>query len=570
MDPKKWIVDGKFKELSKDERKDLSIEELGEYTSAKNKNDLSESLAAFKTTIMELLPKEGEVATSDDIRNISEKVANGLREIEEKTGNDIEALDVDVKEKLSQINDLLIKQGIQIKNLGDNSGAKMEKRPSTMGDPVKTLIKTFVDSEQYKEFANNGYKGKTSSFGLTKSGKLIDIESAERKGLAEKTVSVAADHTGNIFITDERLNIRDFPLRQGHVRDLMLVDSTDGTQITAPEVYDYTDAINGGMDMLAENAEAQDIGFKTRENTWTINRIAAALPLSKRYLKTNGLSWVASYLGQRLPNFVRNKEDFQILFGDGSGDNVDGLTKDAQQFNLDRATYVATDFTSIATYESGNQTLITFTAAHGMRNGDTLTIANATAGAAATAYNKAHPSVIVKDEVTVIINVGFVADPNVNANWTGSSASAWKESIDGAQIYDALVVAANELRTAEYMATGIVINPADFDKMGLIKANDLQYVGVARDAFGRVTINGLPIAQTTAIPAGQFLVGDFQMAVALSEYTPLSIRAIEDTTDAKKNQVTWIIEEEFILPKYNPFWFIYGFFSAAITQLETP
>jgi hypothetical protein len=525
------------------------------------KTQVSEMIEGVKAMIPESIP------TSKEMQDISSSVADGLKDIEAKFNTSIEELkeNKEVKEQLDALNETLKTQGLELTKLKENSNKSDNIYQDYGQDGVKNLIKAFVNSDEYKNFADNGYKGQTSRFSLKTDGNLVDIDSAEKSELVGKTVSVSADHTGNIFITDPRLNIKDFPLRQQHIRDLMPIDQTDGTQITAPEVYDYTDALNGGMQMLAENGEAQDIGFKTRENTWTLNRIAAALPLSKRYLKTNGLSWVASYLGQRLPNFVRNKEDFQLLFGDGSGENVDGLTEDAQSFDLDRATYVATNFASVATWNGGTQALITFAVAHGMRNGDNLTIANATEAS----YNAVHESVIVRSETEVIINLTYVVEADTSA-WTGSSASSWKNSIDGANIYDVVVVAANELKTGEYMATGAVLSPVDFDKMGLIKATDLQYVGVSRDAFGRVNINGLTIVQTTAMPAGQFLVGDFQMAVALSEYTPLSIRAVEDTTDAKKNQVTWIIEEEFIMPKYNPFWFIYGYIEDAKTQLETP
>jgi hypothetical protein len=557
---KKWMIDGKFKALSDAEKAELSTEDLAMYVADKNQAQLDE----LREEITEKLPKEGKIPTSKEVQDLSSTVADGLKRIEEETGKQIEELvkNEDFSKAIDEINETLNKQGIEIKKSKEK--VTDNNKNVVTNDPIKQLIKNFVNSPEYKEFVEGGYKGSTPKMAMTTEGKMLDVDAEERKGLAEKTVSVSSDHTGNIFITDPRLNIRDFPLRQQHIRDLMPIDSTDGTQITAPEVYDYTDALNGGMQMLAENGEAQDIGFKTKENTWTLNRIAAALPLSKRYLKTNGLSWVASYLGQRLPNFVRNKEDFQLLFGDGSGENVDGLTKDAQSFNLDRATYTAGAFASVATWNSGTQSLVTFAAAHGMRNGDNLTIANAVNAG----YNTTHVSTIVRSETEVIINEAYVLEADTSA-WTGSSSSSWKNSIPTPNIYDVVVVAANELRTGEYMATGVVLSPVDFDKMGLIKADDLQYVGVARDAFGRVTINGLGITQTTAMPAGQFLVGDFQMAVAISEYTPLSIRAVEDTTDAKKNQVTWIIEEEFIMPKYNPFWFIYGYIEAAKTQLAS-
>lgn len=46
--------------------------------------------------------------------------------------------------------------------------------------------------------------------------------------------------------------------------------------------------------------------------------------LSKRLLKAK--SYVVSFILNRLPLWVKTAENFQILFGDGSGDNLKGIT----------------------------------------------------------------------------------------------------------------------------------------------------------------------------------------------------------------------------------------------------
>ena len=51
---KKWIIDGKFNELSEDEVKGLSTEELGEYTSAKHKNDSDSLITDFEKKLADL------------------------------------------------------------------------------------------------------------------------------------------------------------------------------------------------------------------------------------------------------------------------------------------------------------------------------------------------------------------------------------------------------------------------------------------------------------------------------------------------------------------------------------
>ena len=155
---------------------------------------------------------------------------------------------------------------------------------------------------------------------INKENELISVDAYsddDREKDQNKTVGITTDHTGDIFISERVMNVRDFPLRQSNIRDLMPVNQTSSSQITGPEVYDYTDDVYGGFSMLAENASSPEIGFKTKENTWSVKRIAANLPLSKRYMKENGLSWIVNYLGRRLTRFIRAYEDFQLLFGDG-------------------------------------------------------------------------------------------------------------------------------------------------------------------------------------------------------------------------------------------------------------
>jgi HK97 family phage major capsid protein len=115
-----------------------------------------------------------------------------------------------------------------------------------------------------------------------------------------------------------------------------------------------------------------------------------------------------------------------------------------------------------------------------------------------------------------------------------------------------------------------VLNSNTFEKLGLLKDLYGAYIGVTRDAMGKVSISTMPIAVSNAMPAGHFLVGDFQRACELAELTPLTVQISEDTTDKKKNQVTVIAEEEIIFPIYNPYWFIYGKIDTCAALIEKP
>ena len=331
-----------------------------------------------------------------------------------------------------------------------------------MRGKIAKLLEHVFKSDDYSNFASKGFKGGTDVYALGQDGEIRTAkEHIESKETAEKAVSVTSDHTGTVLISDIRMNVNDIPLRKTHIRDLMSVTPTAGAQIVAPKVTDYTDAFTQGAIMVAENTEAGLSVFKTEESTWSLKRIARAMEISKRYFKTNGLTWVMSWILNRLPDQVQFVEDFQMLFGDGAGNNLDGLNQDSQQFGTLTGTYAAADVSSVATYDGGTKAILTFAAAHALKNGDSVTFANATAAV----YNHAFTNIIVQNQFSIIITVAYVAEANTAA-WTGTWYSYWYQSIESAQEFDVLTVAKALLNAGEYEATAAVLHSSTVEKIG--------------------------------------------------------------------------------------------------------
>jgi len=425
-------------------------------------------------------------------------------------------------------------------------------------DAFKTLIEKGLKSKAFKDYQDKGFKGSTSKMQLGE-----DLRGTGKVDLntAEKAVVPTTDHTGTVMISEISDIVRDdAPNRKAHVRDLMNVSSTDQAQIVAGQVYNFSDALTLGAVMLAENETTPESVFASKENTWTVKRIANSMRISKRWLKTNGLQWVIDTVLSKLIDGTLTKEDEQLMYGDGVGDNVKGLLNDAQSFDLTPNTYVATAFASVATYNSGTQALVTFASAHNMRNGDSLTIANATEAT----YNATHTAIEVVNATQVIIDVAYVVEADTSA-WTGSSASIFYLGIDLANNYDVLEVSKALLQADNFMVTGNIINPQDATKMSLLKATTGEYLGLGSDS-----LSGLPIVETTAMPTGRYATGDFsRQGLELKEYTPLSIQFVEDVETHQNNEIVIVIEEEIIFPVYNPYSFIAGKFADATVQLET-
>ena len=566
---KKWIVDGKFKSLSEDEVKALSTEELGEYTSAKHQNDSDSLIADFEQKFADL---KKDFLSSEDVEKIKEDFTASIKGLPvdalKKYTETIDKLNRDVItaiEAAAEIKEIAITQGTKLKALVEKDKNKIPdvRRKTSREDHMKTLITHALRSEAFSDFENRGYKGASNKMYLNQKEDQIEL-----LDIATKTVVPLSNHTGNVLISEiSDIVTDDAPTRTAHVRDLINVGMTDQAQIVAGEIYDFTDALTLGAAMIAENTAASESVFKSKENTWGIKRIANSMRISKRWFKTNGLQWVIDMVLSKLPDATLFVEDSQLLFGDGAGNNVKGLANEAQSFDLTPNTYSATDFASHATHNAGTQTLITFAAAHSMQNGDSLILANTTG----TTYDGTHTSVEVISTLVVIIDQAFTADANVAANWTGSSQSVFYHAIDLAQEYDVLAVADAKLEAGEYSVTGHIIHPSQATQIGLLKDTQGNYLDIQKNAEGKVVgINGKPIVTTTAMPYGKFISGDFSRnGLELREFTPLNIQFVEDVDSVKSNEIVVVIEEEIIFPIYNPFWFYFGKFSTAKTELET-
>lgn len=561
------MKDGKFVELTADQMKDFTAAQHGAYATAKNKAFIDDAIAKVHAEMDEKLKK---TLSSDELEKVKSDFEEGLKGLDTKAlasyVETIEALKKESKDALElakEVKEIARKQGLEIKSQLENKIPEVRRKASRV-DQLNQLIVQGLASDEFKAFQGRGFNGASNKMFLDQVDGKIELKDVATKA----TVAVSTDHTSSVMISEVSDIVRDdTPTRMEHVRDIINVSMTDQAQIVAGQVYDYTDALTLGAVMLAENGQAPESVFKSKENTWGVKRIANSMRISKREIRTNGLQWVIDKVLSKLPDATLFVEDVQLLFGDGAGNNVEGLTKSAQAFNLAPNTYTAGAIASVATYNGGTQALITFAAAHNIKNGDNLTIANATE----TSYNATHTSVEVINGTQVIIDLAYVAEADTSA-WTGSSTSPFYQSIDAAQEYDVLAVSDANLEAGEYACTGHIVHPSQATQMGLLKDTQGNYLNISKDSNGKITgVNGKPVVQTAAMPFGKFLSGDFSRnGVELKEFTPLNIQFVEDVESVQKNEIVVVIEEEIIFPVYNPYWFTFGKFSTAKTQLETP
>ena len=148
-------------------------------------------------------------------------------------------------------------------------------------------------------------------------------------------------------------------------------------------------------------------------------------------------------------------------------------------------------------------------------------------------------------------------------------AQAYIDTLADANVnrFDVLTKAVAQVRADEYRANAIMINVADWYNLLLLKDQDGQYLMPEAFRFGAVAprIAGVPVIGTTAITAGDFLVGDFAMGTQIFDRQQANIRFFEqDSDNVQKNLTTVRVEERLTLANYRPSAFVYGNFAAAL------
>lgn len=132
------------------------------------------------------------------------------------------------------------------------------------------------------------------------------------------------------------------------------------------------------------------------------------------------------------------------------------------------------------------------------------------------------------------------------------------------QRIDTIRLAILQVFLAEFPATGIVLHPTDWAQIQLLKDGDQRYL-IGNPADGNTPrLWNLPVVQTQAMDATEFLVGNFNLAAQIFDRMEVEILlSTEHSDDFAKNMVTIRAEERLALAVYRPAAIVSGDFDTA-------
>lgn len=158
----------------------------------------------------------------------------------------------------------------------------------------------------------------------------------------------------------------------------------------------------------------------------------------------------------------------------------------------------------------------------------------------------------------------------LNGNGTGDNltglntvATAYNTALTatGDTFADVVAHAVYQVSTSEFEASAVILNPADWHKIALMKDQEGRYIFGGPQAFASKVMWGLPVVTTMSQAANTFTVGAFNLASQVWDNMDATVEVSnQDRDNFVKNMLTILCEERLAVAHYRPQAIIKGTF----------
>lgn len=498
------------------------------------------------------------------MNNISQMMCNVINKAMEGviSPEDMEARLKGLNEKLNGYDDEKFKQLAKdnetlietVKGLGETI-ENLKKKGIGMDviNKFDEKLNEMLESDKFKEFA----EGRTRKSGSFDGFCLKDI------------VSMTDNYDGDHLTTQQQSRVvSQVSNKRIHMRDVLntLQGDPQFPNLVFSQVYDF----DRNARYVTENGTLPESSFKVKEIQTGTKRLGTHIRLSKRMLKSR--VYIRSFILKMLPEAVFMTEDWNILFGDGTGENLLGITNHKGVLPIEEIigdTVVsgnAGSVKSVSGYNSNKDTIIEFTNPQDLiLDGMTITFTGATV---LTALNSANQLVKINDRQILLKGVAYSEETSTSSMTFKVSNGAFK-SVELPNSLDVVKTGFAVMTYAQYTPNAIALNPITVNSMEAEKDTTGRNLGIITTVNGVKYIAGRPIIETSSIQPGKYLIGDFNMAANMVDYSSLTLEWADDVESKLKNEIVLIAQEEVIFPVYMPWAFAYGDLAAlkeAITK----
>ena len=470
----------------------------------------------------------------------------------------------DVEAKFKSINDDLAAAGeTKYKSLIEDNN-ELKEQVKNLGDTIEKLkshglgeefvnkfdekLDAMLDSEKFKNFAYSNTQNSGSFDGFS----LSEI-------LATKAVSMTGNYTGDHLITRQQSNIvNQAVVNDVHVRDIMTVLPGDPKfpNLSYAQIYE----INKNARFVSENGKLPESSFKVKEHQTGTKRLGTYVRMSKRMLKCR--VYVRAFILNMLPEAISQAEDWNILFGDGAGENLDGIAHVKGVMSVETIIGGAIvsgeggSITNVEGYDENKSCIVTLAKPYDeIRDGMMITFSGASTN---TSLNKTYPVLKINDTQLLLKGCAFSTNESAKGSMTFKVNHAAFKSIPEPNSGDAVEAAFAVMTYGEFRPNVMCLNPIDVLAISCEKDTTGRPLDLVKGQGNFKTVKGYPVLVLDQVAPGTYFLGDFRRGVQLVDYTNLQLEWAEDVECKLANQVVCMIQEELILAVYNPFSFAVG------------
>lgn len=238
---------------------------------------------------------------SDKLDEAQEKRAEEIKNIgeaHEETKNLVESIEESIKLQKERLDELE-----KVQNRIDGNTTK-EKT-------FRQHLKTVLDEQKDELSAMANGKIKSLNF---------EVKAGD--------MTTGNTYTGEVIAADRLAGVHFDPDRPSHVRQFIPQVPTTSDTIRYVQETAYDDGTAGQTEGQAKGQSDFDLKAKDAP----VQTRAAYMRLSRQML--DDTSFITGYINQRAPKKLFLDEDNQILYGDGTGNNIEGISQVAQSYSL--------------------------------------------------------------------------------------------------------------------------------------------------------------------------------------------------------------------------------------------
>jgi HK97 family phage major capsid protein len=257
---------------------------------------------------------------------VAEDEGRELTDEEKKTRESLRAEITSLKERAEALRGE-VEVDEEIQTLARGLGGDVEARDRSAGREREkqngTLGEQFVESEGFKSLIDRGLTGNWSTGD-------VDLKPAAANFFEGTGASPGVG--GALVPEDRRPGVLPILYERLTVADLLAAGSTTSNLVRYVE---ETVADDSAVGTVAEGADKPEVALELDLVDEPVRKIAAFLPVSDEMLED--AAQIRSYIDARLGLFVRIEEENQLLNGDGTGTDLEGLLSRIPAENADVA-----------------------------------------------------------------------------------------------------------------------------------------------------------------------------------------------------------------------------------------